>query len=125
MQIDIATLFPEMCDAVLQESILGRAQKSGAISVQCWNIRDYTLNKHKRVDDVPYGGGRGMVMQADPIYRCWEAVCAERESKPHCIYLSRKAACSHSRKRLHYRSCRIYFCFVGIMKELISEFWIP
>lgn len=56
MQIDIATLFPEMCDAVLQESILGRAQKSGAISVQCWNIRDYTLNKHKRVDDVPYGG---------------------------------------------------------------------
>ena len=57
MQIDIATLFPEMCDAVLQESILGRAQKSGAISVQCWNIRDYTLNKHKRVDDVPYGGG--------------------------------------------------------------------
>ena len=59
MQIDIATLFPEMCDAVLQESILGRAQKSGAISVQCWNIRDYTLNKHKRVDDVPYGGGRG------------------------------------------------------------------
>ena len=58
MQIDIATLFPEMCDAVLQESILGRAQKSGAISVQCWNIRDYTLNKHKRVDDVPYGGGR-------------------------------------------------------------------
>ena len=92
MQIDIATLFPEMCDAVLQESILGRAQKSGAISVQCWNIRDYTLNKHKRVDDVPYGGGRGMVMQADPIYRCWEAVCAERESKPHCIYLSPKGS---------------------------------
>lgn len=92
MQIDIATLFPEMCDAVLQESILGRAQKSGAISVQCWNIRDYTLNKHNRVDDVPYGGGRGMVMQADPIYRCWEAVCAERESKPHCIYLSPKGS---------------------------------
>ena len=92
MQIDIATLFPEMCDAVLQESILGRAQKSGAISVQCWNIRDYTLNKHKRVDDVPYGGGRGMVMQADPIYRCWEAVCAERQSKPHCIYLSPKGS---------------------------------
>lgn len=86
MQIDIATLFPEMCDAVLQESILGRAQKSGAISVQCWNIRDYTLNKHKRVDDVPYGGGRGMVMQADPIYRCWEAVCAERVQT--ALYLS-------------------------------------
>ena len=107
MRIDIITLFPEMFEPVLNGSIIGRAQKSGAISVQCWNIRDYTLNKHKRVDDVPYGGGRGMVMQADPIYRCWEAVCA------------------HSKKPLHYRSCRIYFCFAGIMRELISEFWIP
>ena len=64
MQIDIATLFPEMCDAVLQESILGRAQKSGAISVQCWNIRDYTLNKHKRVDDATKGGGQLLVCTA-------------------------------------------------------------
>ena len=115
MQIDIATLFPEMCDAVLQESILGRAQKSGAISVQCWNIRDYTLNKHKRVDDVPYGGGRGMVMQSVP-----------NGSPNRIVFIfRRKAACSRSRKRLHYRSCRIYFCFAGIMRELISEFWIP
>ena len=125
MQIDIATLFPEMCDAVLQESILGRAQKSGAISVQCWNIRDYTLNKHKRVDDVPYGGGRGMVMQADPIYRCWEA-SVQNESPNRIVFIFlRKAVCSHSKKPLHYRSCRIYFCFAGIMRELISEFWIP
>ncbi len=90
MRIDIATLFPDMCEAVLSESIVGRARKAGYIEACCHNIRDYTLNKHKRVDDVPYGGGRGMVMQADPIYRCWEAVCAMSEEKPHAIYMSPK-----------------------------------
>ncbi len=90
MRIDIATLFPDMCEAVLSESIVGRARKAGFITVACHNIRDYTLNKHKRVDDIPYGGGRGMVMQADPVYRCWEAVCGEMEEKPHAIYLSPK-----------------------------------
>ena len=67
MRIDVATLFPEMCEAVLSESILGRARKKGCLDVNCWNIRDYTLDKHRRVDDVPYGGGRGMVMQADAM----------------------------------------------------------
>lgn len=90
MRIDIATLFPEMCEAVLSESILGRAQKKGCFSLTCWNIRDYTLDKHRRVDDVPYGGGRGMVMQADPIYRCYEAICETAGTKPHVIYLSPK-----------------------------------
>ncbi len=90
MRIDIATLFPDMCESVLSESIIGRARKAGYIEVNCHNIRDYTLDKHRRVDDVPYGGGRGMVMQADPIYRCWEAVCAQTEEKPHTIYMSPK-----------------------------------
>lgn len=90
MRIDVATLFPEMCEAVLSESILGRARKKGCLDVNCWNIRDYTLDKHRRVDDVPYGGGRGMVMQADPIYRCYEAVCAQAQSVPHRIYMSPK-----------------------------------
>ena len=92
MRIDVATLFPEMCEAVLSESILGRARKKGRLDVNCWNIRDYTLDKHRRVDDVPYGGGRGMVMQADPIYRCYEAVCAQAQSVPHRIYMSPKGA---------------------------------
>ena len=87
MRIDVATLFPEMCEAVLSESILGRARKKGCLDVNCWNIRDYTLDKHRRVDDVPYGGGRGMVMQADPIYRC-----AQAQSVPHRIYMSPKGA---------------------------------
>ena len=92
MRIYVATLFPEMCEAVLSESILGRARKKGCLDVNCWNIRDYTLDKHRRVDDVPYGGGRGMVMQADPIYRCYEAVCAQAQSVPHRIYMSPKGA---------------------------------
>jgi len=90
MRIDIATLFPEMCEAVLSESIIGRARKSGAIEVHCHNIRDYTTDKHHRADDTPYGGGMGMVMKAEPIYRCWLAVCAELKKIPHSIYLSPK-----------------------------------
>ena len=113
MQIDIATLFPEMCDAVLQESILGRAQKSGAISVQCWNIRDYTLDKHRRVDDIPYGGGRGMVMQADPIYRCYEAVCTQIGTKPHSIYMSPKGTVLTQQKALELSQKSDLFLLCG------------
>ncbi len=90
MRIDIATLFPEMCEAVLSESIIGRARKSGAIEIHCHNIRDYTLDKHRRVDDTPYGGGMGMLMQAEPIWRCWLAVCEMLGKPPHSIYLSPK-----------------------------------
>ena len=70
MRVDIATLFPEMCDAVLHESIIGRAAKKGYIETHCHQIRDYTLNRQKQVDDYPYGGGCGMVMNAQPIYDC-------------------------------------------------------
>ncbi|MGN0602627.1 MAG: tRNA (guanosine(37)-N1)-methyltransferase TrmD [Oscillospiraceae bacterium] len=90
MRIDVATLFPEMCETVLSESIIGRARKSGKIEVCCHQIRDYTLDKHRRVDDTPYGGGMGMVMQADPIYRCYNTVAAMAEEKPHVIYMSPK-----------------------------------
>ena len=70
MKIELLTLFPEMMERVLSESILGRAQKKGILSITCHNIRDYTDDKHRRVDDYPYGGGRGMVMQVEPIYNC-------------------------------------------------------
>ncbi|MGI5896727.1 MAG: tRNA (guanosine(37)-N1)-methyltransferase TrmD [Oscillospiraceae bacterium] len=88
MKIDLMTLFPAMCEAVLQESIVGRALKNGLAEVQCHNIRDYTLDKHNRVDDTPYGGGMGMVMQAEPIYRCYQAITADCAEKPLTIYLS-------------------------------------
>lgn len=80
MIFDIMTLFPELVDYVLGESILGRAQKSGAIEIECHNIRDYTQDKHRRVDDTPYGGGKGMLMMAPPIYNCYEAILKKREN---------------------------------------------
>lgn len=90
MKIEIATLFPEMCETVLNESIVGRARRAGKIEVSCRQIRDYTQDKHRRVDDTPYGGGMGMVMQCDPIYNCYKAVCEEFGTKPHTIYMSPK-----------------------------------
>ena len=90
MNIEIATLFPEMCETVLGESIVGRARKAGKINVHCRQIREYTQDKHRRVDDTPYGGGMGMVMQCEPIYNCYMAVCDEMGCKPHTIYMSPK-----------------------------------
>ena len=88
MRIDLLTLFPEMCDTVLGESILGRAQKSGKVEFVTHQIRDYTLDKHGRVDDAPYGGGMGMIMQPQPIFDCFQAVCEELGKRPKLIYLS-------------------------------------
>lgn len=92
MRIDIATLFPDMCETVLNESIVGRARKAGKIELHCHQIRDYSNDKHRRVDDTPYGGGMGMVMQAEPIYRCYLAVAEQIGAKPHVIYMSPKGA---------------------------------
>lgn len=86
MRIDIATLFPDMCEAYLSESIIGRARAKGIFEVNCHNIRDYTLDKHRRVDDTPYSEQKGMLMQAEPIYRCFKAVT--EGIKPHVIYVS-------------------------------------
>ena len=74
MRIDILTLFPASVDAMMNVSILGRAQERGYITIKTHQIRDYTTNKQMQVDDYPYGGGRGAVMQADPLFRCWEHV---------------------------------------------------
>ena len=90
MLIEIATLFPEMCGAVLSASILGRARAKGAITVRCHQIRDYTTDKHNRVDDSPFGGGMGMVMQAQPVFDCWNAVREQSALPMHTIYLSPK-----------------------------------
>lgn len=88
MKITIMTLFPEMCNAVLDESIIGRARKSEKIEIDTINIRDFTHDKHNRVDDAPYGGGMGMLMQTQPIYDCFASLCSEDVKKPHLIYMS-------------------------------------
>ena len=88
MRIDILTLFPDMFTPYLETSIIGRAIKNGFIEVHCHNIRDYTLNKQKQVDDAPYGGGFGMVMNAQPVYDCFQAVCDMTGTRPHLIYMT-------------------------------------
>lgn len=88
MRIDIMTLFPEMCERVLDESIIGRSRQSGLVEINCVNIRDYSKDKHRRVDDATYGGGLGMLMQVDPIYDCFCDLEAKIGKRPHLIYMS-------------------------------------
>ncbi len=88
MRIDILTLFPEMCESVLGESIIGRSRESGLVEINCTNIREYSKDKHRRVDDATYGGGLGMLMQVDPIYDCFTALTEKLGKRPHLIYMS-------------------------------------
>jgi tRNA (guanine37-N1)-methyltransferase len=84
------TLFPEMCDFVLSQSIVGRARKKGVLDIRMHQIRNYAVDRHNRVDDTTYGGGRGMVMMPEPIYRCFEYICDFRKLRPKLIYMSPK-----------------------------------
>ncbi len=88
MRIDIMTLFPDMCCAVLGESIIGRARAGGKVEINAVDIREYTEDKHRRVDDKPYGGGMGMIMQAQPIWDCYRSLCEKIGKKPHLIYMT-------------------------------------
>ena len=98
MKIDIMTLFPEMIDAVMRESIIGRAQEKGLVEVRATNIRDYALDKHHKADDAPYGGGRGQVMLAEPLYLCHEALCGGEHV--HTVFLSAQGrAFDHAKAR--------------------------
>ncbi len=81
MRFDILTLFPELIETILSESIIGRARKAGILDIRTYNIRDYSKDKHRRVDDTPYGGGRGMLMSPVPIYDCYLAATA-KENNP-------------------------------------------
>ena len=88
MKFTILTLFPEMVMSGLNESIIGRAKEKGIIDIEAVNIRDYTEDKHKKVDDYPYGGGAGMVMQAQPIYDAHKAVTVNMEGTVRTVYLT-------------------------------------
>lgn len=88
MNFHVLTLFPEMIMNGLETSILGRAAEKGIVSFEAVNIRDYTLERHGKVDDYPYGGGAGMVMQAEPIYRAYEALVEKIGKKPRVIYMT-------------------------------------
>lgn len=113
MRIDIATLFPEMCETVLNESIVGRARRAGKIELHCHQIRDYSADKHRRVDDTPYGGGMGMVMQAEPIYRCFLGVTEGMSEKPYVVYMSPKGTVFSQQKALELSRLPNLFIICG------------
>ena len=126
MRIDIMTLFPDTVGDMMNESILGRAQDRGIIRIEAWQIRDYTTNKQNQVDDYPYGGGHGAVLQADPLYNCWQAICDEVGAPVHTIYMS---PCGITFDQSHARRLRdnyeniILVCghYEGIDQRFIDE----
>lgn len=125
MRFSILTLFPEMFPAVLGGSMLGRAQENGILTFDFINIRDFTQNKHNRVDDAPYGGGRGMVMQAQPIYDAYMSVAAGLAQKPHTIYLSPKGKVFDQQKAIEYSklSHLVLLCghYEGVDQRILDE----
>ena len=131
MRFDIMTLFPEFCEHILSESIIGRAQKSGVITVKCHNIRDYSEDKHRRVDDTPYGGGKGMLMAAPPIYNCYSAVMErikneEKENfNQRVIYMSPKGKVLNQdmAKRLSEYDGLVILCghYEGVDHRIVEE----
>ena len=88
MNYHVLTLFPEMIEQGLNTSIIGRAIEKGLLTLKATNIRDYAFNKHSKVDDYPYGGGAGMVMQAEPVYCAYEAISKEMPKKPRVVYMT-------------------------------------
>lgn len=126
MRIDIMTLFPQMCESVLSESIIGRARKNNLVEIYCHNIRDYSLDKHRRVDDTPYGGGKGMVMQVQPIYDCYKAICEmTNNDNPYVIYMSPQGNVLTQQKSLEYTTYEhiILLCghYEGVDERIIEE----
>lgn len=125
MKVDILTLFPEMFDAVLKTSIIGRAVKNGLLEINCVQIRDFAFNKHKQVDDYPYGGGQGMVMQAEPIFLAYESVCRDNVKKPRTVYMSPQGRTfrQSTAKRLAKEEHIILLCghYEGIDQRVLDE----
>ena len=131
MRFDIMTLFPELCDYVLSESVIGRARKNGKIDVRLHNIRDYSKDKHRRVDDTPYGGGKGMLMMAPPIYDCYEAILKNQEEecnipeKRRVIYMSPAGSILNQKKaeELSGYDNLIILCghYEGVDRRIIDE----
>ena len=128
MIFDIMTLFPDLVDYVLGESIIGRAQKSGAIEVATYNIRDFSQDKHRRVDDTPYGGGKGMLMMAPPIYDCYRSICEKRDksvTSRRVVYMSPSGSVLNQKiaERLSGYDQLIILCghYEGVDRRIVDE----
>lgn len=127
MKFDVMTLFPDMVNSVLSESIIGRARVGGLIDIECHNIRDFSQDKHRKTDDTPYGGGMGMVMTCQPIYDCYSSIISSipAENKKRVIYMSPKGRLfSHDvAKELSEYDNLIFLCghYEGIDQRVIDE----
>lgn len=125
MKIDIMTLFPDMCNSFLHESVIGRAIAANKVEINCHNIRDYTTDKHNRVDDAPYGGGMGMILQAQPIYDCYKAITKNLDYKPHVIYMSPQGKTFNQNKACELSNLNhlIILCghYEGVDQRVIDE----
>lgn len=125
LRVDILTLFPEMFDEVLNNSIIGRAVENGILEINCVQIRDFAFNKHRQLDDYPYGGGQGMVMQAEPIYLAYMSVCEGLDYKPLTIYMSPqgKTFRQSTAKRLAKKKHIVILCghYEGVDQRILDE----
>lgn len=131
MHFHIMTLFPEMVLDGLRTSIIGRAEKKGCISIEAVNIRDYTLDKHKKVDDYTYGGGAGMLMQAQPVYDCYRALQERIDQRrgaagrTRVIYVTPQGEVFHQKKaaELSQEEDLIFLCghYEGIDERVLEE----
>ena len=120
------TLFPDVVGDMLCESILGRGQERGYIRIECHQIRDFTKNKQKQVDDYPYGGGRGCVMTAQPLYDCWKHICDEAGYRVHTIFMSPCGKVFHQNdaRRLQSEHKRLIIAcgrYEGVDERFIEE----
>ena len=125
MNFEVMTLFPELIDRINSESIIGRARKEGIITVNTHNIRDFSKDKHRRVDDTPYGGGAGMLMAAPPVYDCWSYVKERAAGKSVCVYMSPQGSVltqNKARELLGYDSI-IILCghYEGVDRRVIEK----
>ncbi len=125
MNFHILTLFPEMVEEGLSASIIGRAEKKGLLSIHAVNIRDFTLDKHKKVDDYPYGGGAGMLMQAQPVYDAWESLTKRMGHRPRTVYLTPQGRVFNQEmaKELAREEDLIFLCghYEGIDERALEE----
>ena len=125
MRFHVLTLFPDMVRQGLEISILGKAMEKGIVELNTVNIRDYTLDRHKKVDDYPYGGGAGMLMQAQPVYDAWKSVVDAVGYRPRCIYLTPQGRVFHQEmaKSLAEEQDLIFLCghYEGIDERVLEE----
>ena len=125
MNFHVLTLFPEMIEQGMHTSIIGRAIAGGYLSIDAINIRDYAFNKHQKVDDYPYGGGAGMLMQAEPVYLAYESVQKKLGYRPRVVYLTPQGEVFHQTmaKELAEEKDLVFLCghYEGIDERVLDE----